>query len=494
MLARFFPRRPSLVVLSFACAAGVVSCADSATPRDREGQLSQELFANDQTIYDYFVGKGLTSFQAAGIVGNLDQESGGDPMAMQSGGPGRGIAQWSVGGRWDTDAGDNATAYASQQGQSVWSLQLQLDFIWFELTNFSGYGLASLKASTNVTDATVAFQDKFEGCGTCDQTNRVSYAMAVLAAYGASAPSYAAKFVSQTYPYASVGPVMLTVGQTVTGSIVMQNTGTKPWLAGVTKLAPIPRDQASPFQSPSWLTNARVSTVAQDVPPGSNGTFEWDLTGSAPGDFSPFFGFVEEGVTWFADGPDGGGPPDNDVQVHIVVSPAQGMGTGGSDAGGTGGTGTGATGGTGAAGAGDSGAGGEAGATSSGGKGGTSSTGTGGTSAKGGSSSTGGNGGESSGGKGGGAAGTKSGGGGANGGTSAATAGTAGKATGGGSAGKAGGGSDLTVVDDGDSSSSGGCEVVSGARTSGWWISGLAPLLALGLRRVRRRSSHLSRG
>jgi MYXO-CTERM domain-containing protein len=159
------------------------------------GTTSQAItFPNDQPAFDYFVGKGLTPFQAAGIVGNLDQESGVDPTSVQAGGPGRGIAQWSVGGRWDTDANDNAEWYAGTQGQSVDSLQLQLDFIWYELTTFSSYGLASLKATTNVTDATVAFETDFEGCGQCDQSTRVSYAENVLAAFGsgpfdASTPS-----------------------------------------------------------------------------------------------------------------------------------------------------------------------------------------------------------------------------------------------------------------------------------------------------------------
>ena len=71
----------------------------------------QAIFGNDQASFDYFVGKGLTPFQAAGIVGNLDQESGVNPTAVQSGGPGRGVAQWSVGGRWDTSAGDNENAF-----------------------------------------------------------------------------------------------------------------------------------------------------------------------------------------------------------------------------------------------------------------------------------------------------------------------------------------------------------------------------------------------
>jgi MYXO-CTERM domain-containing protein len=173
--------RRSLVAVGLA----VFAAGCSAGPGESTGQTSEAVtFANDQAAFDYILGKGLPNFQAAGIVGNLDQESGVDPTAVESGGPGRGIAQWSVGGRWDTDANDNATWYAGQQGQSVDSLQLQLDFIWYELTTFSGYGLAALKATTNVTDATVAFQNDFEGCGTCDQSTRIAYAENVLSVYG----------------------------------------------------------------------------------------------------------------------------------------------------------------------------------------------------------------------------------------------------------------------------------------------------------------------
>jgi MYXO-CTERM domain-containing protein len=175
--------RWSLVALGLAVAVSVEGCG--AGPGEPTGETSEAVtFANDKAAFDYFLGKGLANFQAAGIVGNLDQESGVDPLAVQSGGPGRGIAQWSVGGRWDTDPNDNATAYASQQGQSVDSLQLQLDFIWYELTTFPNYGLAALQASTDVTSATIAFQNDFEGCGTCDQSTRISYAQNVLSVYG----------------------------------------------------------------------------------------------------------------------------------------------------------------------------------------------------------------------------------------------------------------------------------------------------------------------
>lgn len=133
-----------------------------------------------------------------------------------------------------------------------------------------------------------------------------------------SGGTYAAKYVSQSWPLSESAPVQMTQWQTYTGSIDMQNVGTATWKAGVVKLAPIPRDQASNMQAPSWLSPTRVSTIAQDVPPGGTGHFEWDLMPSQPGDFMPYFGLVAEGEAWFADS---GGPPDNDIQVNVSVSP-----------------------------------------------------------------------------------------------------------------------------------------------------------------------------
>jgi hypothetical protein len=170
--------------LVLALVGGVAACS-SAPPGEDIGDGTAALSASDKTAYAFFLGKGLKGFQAAGIVGNLDQESSMNPDSVQyGGGPGRGIAQWSEGGRWNSDHDDNVLSYAAGKGDSATSLTLQLDFIWYELTTFSGYGLGRLRSSTNVTDATIAFQTDFEGCGQCDQSNRIAYAEAALSAYG----------------------------------------------------------------------------------------------------------------------------------------------------------------------------------------------------------------------------------------------------------------------------------------------------------------------
>jgi MYXO-CTERM domain-containing protein len=472
------PARGALSSSARACAAlGVAivlaGCADPGLD-EPVGTAEEELFANDVKVCNYFVAKGLRDFQAAGIVGNLDQESGDSPGAVQPGGPGRGVAQWSVGGRWDTDANDNAKAYAAQHGQDVWSLGLQLDFVWYELASFPGYGLGKLKGTGNVADATVAFQTDFEGCGQCMQSQRIAYAQAVLPSCKAAAPpAYAASFVSQSFPYASttmkmvegqvipsylelkntgakawdsntrlgttqprdrksafadgtwispdrpagvsgtvapggthkfafdlrapdkpgvydeffgmveegvawfsdggqggppdnqlevkievvapdyrgafkdqsfpLAPTALTVheGDVAKGFIELTNTGAKPWKAGTTKLAPIPRDKPSPFADASWLSPTRVSTVAADVAPGAVGRFDVALDATAVGDTEIGFGLVEEGVTWFADGLLGGGPADGFLKVHLVVVPKEASVDAGAPAGGDGGGGSG---------------------------------------------------------------------------------------------------------------------------------------------------------
>jgi Phage tail lysozyme len=145
------------------------------------------VFPNDQTAFDYFVQQGLTTVQAAAIVGNFDQESGDSPTSVQSGGPGRGIAQWGTGGRWDTSVNDNVLWYAALQGESPWSLSAQLQFTWYELTNI-GYGYSALQGATTIDSATVIFQNDFEKCGACDTSNRESYAQAVYNAYASSPP------------------------------------------------------------------------------------------------------------------------------------------------------------------------------------------------------------------------------------------------------------------------------------------------------------------
>jgi surface antigen len=126
-------------------------------------------------------------------------------------------------------------------------------------------------------------------------------------------PEYRGDFKTQSFPST------VHQGDVVSGFFELTNTGTQPWKAGVTKLAPTPRDKASAFADSSWLSPTRVATLAADVPPNGVGHFDVKLDAGQVGDFDLTFGLVEDNVTWFADAPLGGGPQDDALKVHLVV-------------------------------------------------------------------------------------------------------------------------------------------------------------------------------
>lgn len=135
---------------------------------------------NAKRAFAFFKQKGYQDFQSAGIVGNLMWESGVDPNCHQrGGGPGRGIAQWEThrkgDGRWD-----DLVRYAKKRGKSRWDLQLQLDFIIYELDKFAYLGKKPLKASRNVDDATRVFCDNYERPGRKHMSERIKNAREVL--------------------------------------------------------------------------------------------------------------------------------------------------------------------------------------------------------------------------------------------------------------------------------------------------------------------------
>jgi hypothetical protein len=178
--------RHTCVLLSTTLAVGCVAdvpASPSSSSAHPPARSEAALSSNEVNAYNYFISQGLSAAQSAGIVGNLMQESDVDPtIAQYGGGPGRGIAQWSVGGRWDTSSDDNVLWYAGQNNESSLALDTQLAFIWYELTTF-GYGYGDLQAATDVTTATVVFMDDYEICGTCAEATRIAFAEQVYDTY-----------------------------------------------------------------------------------------------------------------------------------------------------------------------------------------------------------------------------------------------------------------------------------------------------------------------
>lgn len=138
---------------------------------------------NEEITWNFLRGKGFSPESTAGIMGNLKQESGLDPKCYQyGGGPGRGIAQWTVG----SNRFQNLESRATSMGTTWDTLEPQLEHLYFELNggeattvfilNRDYGGLAGFKAMTDVNKATLAFEKAFERAGIPAMENRYKYA------------------------------------------------------------------------------------------------------------------------------------------------------------------------------------------------------------------------------------------------------------------------------------------------------------------------------
>lgn len=178
----------------------VVRSVGNVTP---VGDVSVDANSGDplSTIFNFFVGKGLTDFQAAGIMGNIQHESGYEPQKAQgiydrkveakdwrqAKGGGWGLVQWTPGSKMI----DPTTA----AGQDPNNIITQLEYLWGQLNNQwpEGWGGSApssgfnekkagdhLKSTTTVADATISFETKYERHAGPPQPKRIAEAERIL--------------------------------------------------------------------------------------------------------------------------------------------------------------------------------------------------------------------------------------------------------------------------------------------------------------------------
>jgi hypothetical protein len=134
-------------------------------------------------------GKPFNAVQAAGALGNFQQESAMNPAAVEPNGAGHGLAQWSF-GRWD-----KLQALAQKEGKPWSDLGLQLLMIQNELNDVdSDEGTRLLAASefATVTDparASYIFQLSYERAGVPSQQNRDRAALSYYDQFKDKAPA-----------------------------------------------------------------------------------------------------------------------------------------------------------------------------------------------------------------------------------------------------------------------------------------------------------------
>jgi hypothetical protein len=157
---------------SFSAAAGTVPFSSSTPTGSATGGLpasvagatdtstgttdvpSKAKDSDPDAVAKYLAGQlaslGLTTAQIAGVLGNIQQESGFNPKSVQEGGPGRGLAQWSVTERWA-----ELKKWAKKNGDlDPWSAETQVAYILKEMKD--GWGNFDLKEYKKIKTAMAA--------------------------------------------------------------------------------------------------------------------------------------------------------------------------------------------------------------------------------------------------------------------------------------------------------------------------------------------------
>lgn len=151
---------------------------------------------NPEKVWNFLISKSLTPEQTAGVMGNIQAESGFKPSAIESNGVGFGIVQWS------NDRRTMIEQAASDAGKDINDLSFQLEFLYTDLnarpvntSSYSGRGYTSewdgLTKQQTVEDALVFFHHEFEISYLMDKPNPRA---AVIEARGQFADNWFEKF------------------------------------------------------------------------------------------------------------------------------------------------------------------------------------------------------------------------------------------------------------------------------------------------------------
>lgn len=151
----------------------------------------------EEKVWNYFIAKSLSPEQTAGIMGNMSQESGFDPLNIQdpagrtrdpsSISAGWGIIQWTPGSKII------GIAKTANIKNPIYELATQLDIVWWHMNNTSPTGVNNmLEQYKKITDEVVAtntYEQKMEGAGIPAMANRIAAAKASLKKYKGSSPN-----------------------------------------------------------------------------------------------------------------------------------------------------------------------------------------------------------------------------------------------------------------------------------------------------------------
>lgn len=119
-------------------------------------QRGASVSGDENKALEFFVSRGLTKEQAAGIVGNLIQESSLRTGARNPGDGRDGTDSIGI-GQWNSSRARMLQQFAASRGKPVTDFDTQLEFVWQEMNSTESRAFQRLKQAKTVDEATAAF-------------------------------------------------------------------------------------------------------------------------------------------------------------------------------------------------------------------------------------------------------------------------------------------------------------------------------------------------
>lgn len=147
---------------------------------------------NVAQIVAFFRSKGVADYLIAGILGNMNVETGGsfNPSDLNSSEGAIGLVQWEGGRRQALDA------FAKEHGGSESDLNTQLEFLWHEMNTSESSAWHQVQQASNATQAAAAWDSYYERSSGSTHQDRIaaaqSYANNGLKGGGVTTPAGAA--------------------------------------------------------------------------------------------------------------------------------------------------------------------------------------------------------------------------------------------------------------------------------------------------------------
>ena len=193
--------------LDIAHTGGGDSCAESSVGATGSTMLTGK--DNFEMIYNFLRDKGLSPEQAAGAIGNIKQESGGDPTIIQGGKPvnlndNKPVSEWTFDSKhtkspagissgwgliqWTPGSKIIGIAKEANVSGDIYRLGTQLEIVWWHMNNTSPTGVknmyATFKNIKTLEEATLDYETRMEGAGDKQLAKRVEFAKEILRQYG----------------------------------------------------------------------------------------------------------------------------------------------------------------------------------------------------------------------------------------------------------------------------------------------------------------------